>query len=203
MNAQRVYESPLRDEQAAATRERILATLSELLVTENPALVSIPMIAKKARVSVRTIYRHFPTKEDLFNELFAWSTNLEGGTPPGAADVHSIDDAVATVRQMFERMGRNLPLHKAVRNLPEDRALRAARFPRRKRMVEAALADATTGMPPERVRKVAAVVHLLTSSDALLFMNELWELSPDEAADACSWAIKALAEKAKRTKGAP
>jgi len=198
-----VYDSPLRDEQAAATRERILSTLSDLLVTENPALVSIPMVAKKAGVAVRTVYRHFPTKEELFNAMFERATDLEGGAPPGSESVNSIDDAAAIVRTMFERVGRNLPLHNAVRYLPEDRALRKARFPRRQRLVERALADSTEGMPPERARKVAAVVHLLTSSDALLFMNELWGLTPEEAADACSWAIRAVAEKARRTKGAP
>jgi AcrR family transcriptional regulator len=198
-----VYESRLRDEQAAATRQRILATLSDLLVTENPALVSIPMVAKKAGVAVRTVYRHFPTKEDMFNALFAWATDLEAGAPPGAETVRSVDDAVAIVRTMFERIGRNLPLHAAVRHLPEDRALRIARLPRRQRLVENALAEATEGMPPERVRKVGAVVHLLTSSDALLFMHDLWGLTPEEAADACSWAIRAVAEKARRTKGAP
>src|SRR3954452_22001144 len=88
----RSYESPLREEQTAATRERILATVAELVVTESPALISIPMIAHKARVSVRTVYRHFPTKEDLYGELFSWATDLREGAPEGADTVGSVDD---------------------------------------------------------------------------------------------------------------
>ena len=52
MAVRREYDSPLREDQAAATRERILAALAELAVTENPALLSMQDVARRARVSV-------------------------------------------------------------------------------------------------------------------------------------------------------
>src|SRR4051795_13738174 len=122
----RSYESPLREEQTAATRERILATVAELVVTESPALISIPMIAQKARVSVRTVYRHFPTKEDLYGELFSWATDLREGAPEGADTVGSVDDLCRLLAVMFERIGRRPDVHRAANLLPEARSMRAA-----------------------------------------------------------------------------
>ena len=199
----RNYESPLREEQAAATRERILSTVAELVVTENPALISIPMVAERARVSVRTVYRHFPTKEDMYNAMFSWATNLREGTPPGVEEVESVDDLVALSRDMFERIGRNLSLIRAANSLPEAEALRSRRAPRRREVVQRGMRAVTGDMPPERANKIHALVHLLSSSDALMFMEEFWGLTPEEAAEACGWAIKALAEKARRVRGAP
>ena len=199
----RTYESPLREEQAAATRERILATVAELIVNENPALVSMPMVAQKARVSVRTVYRHFPTKEDLYNALFSWATDLREGMPTGVDQVSSVDDIVRVLTMMFERIGRNSDLHRATNALPEAKVLRAGRAPRRRKLVENAMRDVTGGMPAERANKIHALVHLLSSSDALLFMEEYWGLTAEDAAAASGWAIRALAEKARRVKGAP
>src|SRR4051812_47855936 len=106
-----------------------------MVVTENPALISIPMIAQKARVSVRTVYRHFPTKEDLYSELFSWATNLRGIVPQGSEEVGSVDDLVAVMRAMFERIGRNSALHRATNQLPEATVLRQRRAPRRRQMI--------------------------------------------------------------------
>jgi len=154
-------------------------------------------------VSTRTVYRHFPTKEDLYTALFNWATDLSDGVPIGAGSVQSVDDIVRIVNMMFERIGRHPDLHRATSALPEAKSLREARAPRRRQFIQQGMRDVTGNMPAERANKVHALVHLLSSSDALLFMQEYWDLTSEEAAAASSWAIKALAEKAKRVKGAP
>ena len=49
---------------SAATRDRIAVAAIKVL-TESPASFSVPAVAQAAGVSVRTVYRHFPTKEAL------------------------------------------------------------------------------------------------------------------------------------------
>ena len=56
MESTRPYDNRLRQEQAQATADRIMAALCELLIEDRPASVSIPAVAKRARVSVRTVY---------------------------------------------------------------------------------------------------------------------------------------------------
>src|SRR5438552_4259319 len=152
----RTYDSPLREEQAAATRERILAALAELVVAENPAaLLSMQDVARRARVSVRTIYRHFATKEELYSALFVWATNIQAGAmPTQSGHVRSIDDLVALTRMMFERMGANLPLHRAIGGLPESRAARIKRAPRRRQLVADGMSEATAALAPDAAKTV-------------------------------------------------
>ena len=67
MNIQeeRPYASPLREEQLAETRRRILDAGIQVLAKGGPEELTIPRVAQRARVAVRTVYRHFPNKDDL------------------------------------------------------------------------------------------------------------------------------------------
>ena len=55
----------LRDDHREQTRQRISAAVLELLATESPATISVPQVAEKSGISLRTVYRYFPTKADL------------------------------------------------------------------------------------------------------------------------------------------
>lgn len=55
----------LRDEQREATRRRICAAVLELLETDSAATISVPDVAEKSGVSLRTVYRYYPTKAEL------------------------------------------------------------------------------------------------------------------------------------------
>src|SRR5438128_11954459 len=68
----RVYNSPLRDRQAEQTRELILQALTEQLADAGLKDFNIPRLAQRAGVSVRTIYRYFPTKDALLEEFAYW-----------------------------------------------------------------------------------------------------------------------------------
>src|SRR5215469_17927495 len=65
----RTYRSPLRDERVIQTRERILEALVQVLARNGIAELSIPLVAREARVSIPSVYRYFPTKRDLFAAL--------------------------------------------------------------------------------------------------------------------------------------
>jgi AcrR family transcriptional regulator len=80
----RAYDSPLRREQAAATRTKILAAAQSLFEERGYAAASIAQIAKQAGVSQRTVYLAFETKAELLRAL--WNALLRGGedAPPVA-----------------------------------------------------------------------------------------------------------------------
>ena len=73
MSTARPYESPLRAEQMEQTRLRILEATADVLADEQVEEVTVPLVAMRARVSVRTVYRHFPTKEALFDAFGEWA----------------------------------------------------------------------------------------------------------------------------------
>ena len=63
----RVIEPPPRRED---TRTRLLRAGGEVLESGGYAAASVAAIAERAGVATGTLYRHFPSKADLFVELF-------------------------------------------------------------------------------------------------------------------------------------
>lgn len=55
---------------AAGTRERLLAAARELIETGGYGSASVVAIAERTGVAAATLYRHFPSKEELFIEVF-------------------------------------------------------------------------------------------------------------------------------------
>ncbi len=62
----RPYEMRKRAETMAATRQRITEAAMELHGTVGPARTTITAVAERAGVQRHTVYRHFPTEDDLF-----------------------------------------------------------------------------------------------------------------------------------------
>jgi AcrR family transcriptional regulator len=65
----RSYSSPQRDEQANATRRRILHAAQQLFAEVGFAAVSMPRIAERSGVSLATVYLYFPGKPALVGAL--------------------------------------------------------------------------------------------------------------------------------------
>jgi AcrR family transcriptional regulator len=55
---------------ATPTRQRLLAAAQELMEEGGYGAVSVVAIAERAGVAAGTLYRHFPSKEELFVEVF-------------------------------------------------------------------------------------------------------------------------------------
>src|SRR5215218_6480736 len=68
--ADRSYDNSHRAAQAGQTRAAILDALVRVMA-RGVAELSVPAVAQEAGVSLRTVYRHFPTKRELLNAL-AW-----------------------------------------------------------------------------------------------------------------------------------
>jgi len=62
----RRYELRKRADNMAATRQRITEAAVDLHGTVGPARTTVTAIAERAGVQRHTVYRHFPTDDDLF-----------------------------------------------------------------------------------------------------------------------------------------
>ena len=83
-NDRRTYNSPRRQEQAAATRTQILASAQRLFERDGYAATSMAAVAADAGVSLKTVYVAFETKSGLLRAV--WHRVLRGegdGVPVG------------------------------------------------------------------------------------------------------------------------
>ncbi len=79
----------------AATRERIVAAALEQVAEGGYASASVQSVAGRADLAVGTIYRHFPSKAELFAEVFRRASQRELDV---LVDVSSGDDRRAAER---------------------------------------------------------------------------------------------------------
>src|SRR6266481_5195773 len=68
----RAYVSPLRAEQAAQTRLRIIQAYGDEVCTGGSDDITVQQVAARAGVSVPTLYRHFPSLDTLGDAYWEW-----------------------------------------------------------------------------------------------------------------------------------
>lgn len=67
--ATRRYHSSVREKQARATRQGILAAATDLFVSRGWARTGMRDVAESASVSVETVYKYFPSKGELLHRV--------------------------------------------------------------------------------------------------------------------------------------
>lgn len=195
MKTARAYESPLRAEHVEQTRRRILEAVAEILADEEAGELTIPLVALRARVSVRTVYRHFPTKEALFDAFGEWAEeNL-------SLAFHSYPETVEAVVEMapalYQTYDENEALMRAVLS-KRGQEIRGRTRRRRLTAFEKAMSELAGGLEPAERRRALAVVYLLVSAPAWQAMREQAGLAGVEAGRAAAWAVRVLTDELRR-----
>jgi AcrR family transcriptional regulator len=187
-SASSAYRSPLRAEQKAATRQRILDAAGRLMEDRGLGEFSFSAIAREAGVKERTVYRHFPSKTALIEGLCGWFQQR----------IHYGDFArteaelLAKPLQTFPGFDENERLARALWASPQGREFRLSNVEERKDGIKAAVADAVRGLPARQARWIAAVAHVLLSSATWQTMKDYWGFSGEEAGRASAMAIELL-----------
>ena len=180
----------LREAQRAVTEQRIIEALAGLIEDEHPLEISMAAVAKRAGVSEPTLYRHFPTKRDLFAALAGHQfQTVAAGLAPASAD-----DLAAAVRTVYQR---SAAMENVIRWTLA--ATDPARVPRpnvqaRLDMLRSALGGGAADDDAELF--LLRTVLLLTSPMAWLYWKDYLGLDPAVAAETAGWAIKALTRQA-------
>ena len=187
MNEAAPYVSPLRREQAEQTRSRIVGAALELIVGGVEGL-TMPEVAKAAGVALRTVFRHFPTRDDLLDATWQAMQVGMGETP----ELATLDELTGFLPELFGRYG---AMEDQIRGAMFARTFESSRRrlgADRARKVRRAVAAQFTG-GDERSRAMAAsAAYTLTVPLVSIVLKEAFGLSSPEAARACAWAIRTL-----------
>ena len=79
----RSYESPLRRQQAAATRSAMVEAAAELFERDGYARTTLAGVADSAGVSLATVYAAFSNKRGLLRAVFSLGRCGRSRSPPG------------------------------------------------------------------------------------------------------------------------
>jgi AcrR family transcriptional regulator len=192
----RPYYSPLRAGQQEEVRERILSKVGEVLADPAMTDVPVPEVARRAGVSVRTVYRYFPTKEALYDAFNESAQKRLGIKLP-----ERMDELPGLVDEIFRGFEANGDDYRAWRFSKIAAEAKARRKQRQKRAFAKTIAPLTSHLDERTARGVAAIVHSLVSSETWLTMVDTWGMTTDEAAGAVRWAIETLKTRLERERG--
>jgi AcrR family transcriptional regulator len=180
--------SSIRERQAAVIREAILDALATLLDHHDPDDVAMSQVAADAGISLRTLYRYFPTREAMFDAV-GDHVVARLGLP---REIEGADD-ISRMFLVSARRGGQSP--ELVRTMLWSRLGRRARSAHRRRRVESitrALAEVTSHLPPAEARRREGAIVYLTSLLAWITVSEECELSAEDAQHGIAWAIDTL-----------
>jgi len=188
----RAYHSPVRDEQALASRRRILGSAEQLFVEIGFARATIKQIAGAAQVSEDLIFHTFGTKRGLLEAVMAAApgtedprTALTGPDPDGLSHEQSLRGQIAELATVVgDQLERARPLDDMLRTAavvdPEIAGLRSELHlqQRRRSMTRFVAWIGERGALRQPVEGSAALVWTLASPEVHQMLVDGWQWTP-------------------------
>jgi AcrR family transcriptional regulator len=179
----RRYESTVRPQQAAATRERIVDAGCELLRSSsvrNWQALTIRAVAERAGVNERTVYRHFANERGLRDAVMTRleaqaGIELDGLTLEGIADVTERIFGVVSAHPFGPSAQLDPTLDDAGR--------------RQRGALLGAVTERTPDWPVADRAIAAAMFDVLWGVATYERLVGAWQLDPDRAVGGITWVI--------------
>jgi AcrR family transcriptional regulator len=185
VNVRAGYHSPLRESQAAATRALIVEACVALM--QQGSDLTYAAVAAAAQVQERTVYRHFPKKDDLEAALWEWIVQHHTHADLGARNQEQL---IAAMRASFGGFDEAASLIQAMLHSPQGLEVRHRQQAARREMFTACVEDAVPGLPPAIREHAAAVLQVLYSAAAWEQLRTFWDMDAAQAASAVELGIR-------------
>jgi AcrR family transcriptional regulator len=179
----RRYDSPLRRQRAAETRDRIVASGAEILrdfPVWNWHALTVRAVAERAGVNVRTVYRYFATERELRDAVM---TRLEA---EAGVDLNEL--RLGNLREVTVRLLEYVSSYPLEPRAPHDPTLVDANERQRAALL-AAVSDAAGDLTEPQRSIVAAMLDVLWSVASYERLVAGWRLDPGEAISGVTWVM--------------
>jgi AcrR family transcriptional regulator len=185
----RRYSSALRESQAEITQRRIMEAMADLVASSGAENLTHATVARAAQVAERTLYRHFPTKDALWDAFLEWVSEQVGVSE----FPHNEQELIAAVPAMFHKFDEHENL---LSNCLRSRAWSEVWLRGRHGWRESVQEAVQNGdkVDREKAKQIGAVVQLLFSGVAWKALKDHCGLTGEEAAQAVQTSISALME---------
>ncbi len=178
----------LREQQATVARERILAAVADLIERGGVEELTMPDVAQASGTSLRTLYRYYPTREQLLEAVGRWIGD-ELLQHPYPASLDEVADLYQDgCRDFDERPG----LVRALAYSQLGRRVRGYRRRERVTSIRRALRSEAGALDEGTLRRAEAVLAYLHNILAYTSLREESGLSGAEIGEAVGWAIRTL-----------
>lgn len=183
----------IRDDATMAreeTRRRILQAVNTVLADEHPASLSVPAVAAVAGMSVRTVYRYFPTKQELLDAVATQYPDRAGW--PDVWEFDTMAEAEDRLTRLWVSFAEDLPAVRAQHRSELGAELRELRLRESRTSTANVLATMHDGIGEDDLATLADLTIALSSSSMFLELHDRLGMPPAEAARLVVWAASAI-----------
>ena len=188
----RRYHSPLREQQAAETRQRLIKAGVEL-VQELPDWdwknLTFKAVGQRAGVSERTVYRHFSSERQLRDAVMDELVTASG-IQLEHLELDNFRDATAKIFA-------TLSTFSLTPETVTDPTL-ASMDDQRRAALQAAVQRATPGWSLQDQETIAAGLDILWDLPSYERLLAAWKFEPERASRTILWMIRLIEESVKR-----
>ena len=117
----RKYDMATRQQAKTATRDAILQAAVDTFMAERSFAITLQAVAARAEVTVKTVLRHFGSREALIDE--AWSYGWDDVMAERTAPLDDVDAALRVLIAHYERRGEMVLTMLADENDPRARQM--------------------------------------------------------------------------------
>ena len=184
------------------TRRAILEAMVDVIMETDGIGFSVQAVADRAKVSHRTIYNHFPTREALCDAFSDHVDELLGASAGLTEEpTWSLPALPAIVEGLYRALALRDRHARAYVMLMIGNRRPMSAWRKRSLMAEKLIAREQSAQLPLTPRQVTAVIRMFVSTMGWHLLTEQCGLSTDEAAAASAWATRTLLDAAitKRT----
>ncbi len=188
----------LRERQVALARESIVDACAELVTERRHLDFAMKEVADRAGVSLRTVYNHFPTREDLLDALGeAFNDEMSARGGPKAIDLETSADlvrAIAVNFGLFDALG---GVSEAFAQMPLADVGRDEARRRRTGLIVDHLRSLMPEVPEPDATEIAVALRHLFSHRSWFWLTREYGLTSEQAAAVVNWAIETLIDAAR------
>jgi AcrR family transcriptional regulator len=186
----RRYSSPVRAARVQETQDRILRAVGQWMQQNPGTEFTLDVIALRAGIERRTLFRHFPTKEALLAAFWRWINHrVAPRALPG-----SLAELIAAPAEVFAAFDAEEGLIRASLHTQAGREMRLAEVPARRQAFRDALRGMNAPASAADRRHLECITHALFSAAAWEAMRDYAGVSGREAGAAVSWALRVLTD---------
>lgn len=180
----------LRDEHRELTRRKVLGAVLDLVADGSLDELSVPSVARASGVSVATIYRYFPTKDELLAAAAA---------EPSRQALRGVEatDYAGFQRAMWHEFSKNMALLRHQISSAAGREMRDARLARSRAQLTTHIERHGIAPSSPEGERLISMLLLVSGSLALVELHDRQGLEVDDALDASLWAAQTLIEATK------
>lgn len=179
----RQYDSPLRRQQAAETRERIVAAGAEIahrLPAWDWRELTYKAVGERAGISERTVHRYF-SSERMLRDAILQQLVIESGVQLDTLELGDFAGIAASVYRYLSSF--------AAQETVMEPSFAALDQQRREVLLSAVARATPRGWSAEEQEMAAAMLDILWNPVAYERLNTVWRLDTGRATRAIAWTI--------------